>query len=205
MSTRSNDPKVDVGSRYKILLRWYSHLAARAAMSEKTFDIATGDGEKILSKVETTLKQLSIEESLNTCGKTFSIDASKKDEDIEKNVQGIKCKPKRKGDGSSIRLKSALEKATKKRNRRIVKSVKTVREEKQSQVHDDHLNLNVLNSCGQLTSQRTQQQWDSTLDMNTMNQSTITSMVDLLQAQIPQPRFLQGGNLEENQKNIWNT
>ncbi|KAK8491764.1 hypothetical protein V6N12_005720 [Hibiscus sabdariffa] len=129
---------------------------ARAAMSEKTFDIATGDGEKILSKVETTLKQLSIEESLNTCGKTFSIDASKKDEDIEKNVQGIKCKPKRKGDGSSIRLKSALEKATKKRNRRIVKSVKTVREEKQSQVHDDHLNLNVLNSCGQLTSQRTQ-------------------------------------------------
>ncbi|KAL4291781.1 hypothetical protein GQ457_14G018150 [Hibiscus cannabinus] len=30
MFTRSNDPKVDVGSRYKTLLRWYYHLATRA-------------------------------------------------------------------------------------------------------------------------------------------------------------------------------
>ncbi|KAK8512260.1 hypothetical protein V6N12_031984 [Hibiscus sabdariffa] len=125
MSTRSNDPKVDVGNRYKTLLRWYSHLAARASMSEQSFDIAMGDGEKTLSKVETTLKQLSIEESLNTCdGEKCQVDANN-----EKRVKGIKCKPRKKGDGSSIRLKSALEKATRKRNRRNDKSLKALRDE----------------------------------------------------------------------------
>ncbi|KAK9031698.1 hypothetical protein V6N11_055990 [Hibiscus sabdariffa] len=114
MSTRSNDPKVYVGTRYKTLLRWYSHLAARASMSEQSFDIAMGDGEKTLSKVETTLKQLSIEESLNTCdGEKCQVDANN-----EKIAKRIKCKPRKKGDGSSIRLKSALEKAARKRNRR---------------------------------------------------------------------------------------
>ncbi|KAK9027452.1 hypothetical protein V6N11_067287 [Hibiscus sabdariffa] len=116
LSTRSNDPKVDVGTRYKSLLRWYSHLAARAAMSEQSFEIAMGDGEKTLSKVEATLKQLSIEESLNKCGeeKIFQVDAREQNENNGKKVQGIKCKPKRKGDGSSIRPKNALEKATRK-------------------------------------------------------------------------------------------
>ncbi|KAK8565153.1 hypothetical protein V6N12_058727 [Hibiscus sabdariffa] len=97
-STRSNDPKVDVGTGYKILLRWYSHLAARAAMSEQSFKIAMDDGEKTLSKVETTLKQLSIEESFNTCGEKmiFPVDASDQNENNEKNIKWIKCKPRKK-------------------------------------------------------------------------------------------------------------
>ncbi|KAK8526158.1 hypothetical protein V6N12_020639 [Hibiscus sabdariffa] len=70
MFTRSNDPKLDIGSRYKTLLRWYSHLAARATMSEQSFDIAMSDGENTLRKVETTLKQLSIEDSLKIVVKT---------------------------------------------------------------------------------------------------------------------------------------
>ncbi|KAK9034968.1 hypothetical protein V6N11_077019 [Hibiscus sabdariffa] len=130
MSTRSIDPKVDVGTRYKILLRWYSHLAARASMSEQSFDIAMGDGEKTLSKVETALKQLSFEESLNPCdGKKIQVDASEQNVNDEKRVKGIKCKPRKKGDRSSIRLKSDLEKATRKRNRRKDKSVKALQDE----------------------------------------------------------------------------
>ncbi|KAK8575688.1 hypothetical protein V6N12_063355 [Hibiscus sabdariffa] len=98
---------------------------ARASMSEQSFDIAMGDGEKTLSKVETTLKQLSIEESLNTCdGEKCQVDANN-----EKRVKGIKCKPRKKGGGSSIRLKSALEKATRKRNRRNNKSLEALRDE----------------------------------------------------------------------------
>ncbi|KAK9046653.1 hypothetical protein V6N11_052536 [Hibiscus sabdariffa] len=129
MSTRSIDPKVDVGTRYKTLLRWYSHLAARASMSEQSFDIAMGDGEKTLSKIETALKQLSFEESLNPCdGKKIQVDASEQNVNDEKRVKGIKCKPRKKGDKSSIRLKSALEKATRKRNRRKDKSVKALQD-----------------------------------------------------------------------------
>ncbi|KAK9020446.1 hypothetical protein V6N11_010470 [Hibiscus sabdariffa] len=83
----SIDPKVDVGTRYKTLLRWYSHLAARASMSEQSFDIAMGDGEKTLSKVETALKQLSFEESLNPCdGKNIQVDASEQNVNDEKRV-----------------------------------------------------------------------------------------------------------------------
>ncbi|KAL4318052.1 hypothetical protein GQ457_18G005870 [Hibiscus cannabinus] len=131
MSTRSDDPKVNVGTCYKVLLRWYYHLAARAAMSEQSFDFAMSDGEKTLNKVETTLKQLSIEESLSTCGGkiNFPVDASEQNVKNAKNVKGIKCKPRKKGDRSSVRPKSALEKATRKRNRRNIKLVKTLRDE----------------------------------------------------------------------------
>ncbi|KAK8561998.1 hypothetical protein V6N12_049053 [Hibiscus sabdariffa] len=104
MSTRSDDPKVNVGTRYKVLLRWYSHLAAQAAMSEQSFDFAMSDGEKTLNKVETTLKQLSIEESLSTCGEKiiFPVDASEQNVKNAKNVKGIKCKLREKGDGSLV-------------------------------------------------------------------------------------------------------
>ncbi|KAL4332079.1 hypothetical protein GQ457_15G027670 [Hibiscus cannabinus] len=145
MSTRSNDPKVDVGSRYKTLLRWYSHLAARASMSEQSFDIAMSDGEKTLSKVETTLKQLSIEESFNMCSenKIPQADETEQIKNNGKKVKGVKCKPRRKGDGLSIRPKNALEKATRKRNRRGEQSKKSVREK------DEIIDSDVLNSCVQ--------------------------------------------------------
>ncbi|KAK8600875.1 hypothetical protein V6N12_050722 [Hibiscus sabdariffa] len=89
MSTRSNDPKVDVGSHYKTLLRWYSHLAARAAMSEQSFDIAMSDGEKTLSKVEMTLKQLSIEECFNMCSEN-QIPQADETEQTENNDKQVK-------------------------------------------------------------------------------------------------------------------
>ncbi|KAK8478909.1 hypothetical protein V6N12_032816 [Hibiscus sabdariffa] len=151
MFTRSNDPKVDVGSRYKTLLRWYSHLAARAAMSEQSFDIAMSDGENTLSKVETTLKQLSIEDSLNMCteNKIPQADETEQIENNGKKVKGVKCKPIRKGDRSSIRPKNALEKATGKRKRQGEQSVNSVRE-KEGIVDSD-----VSNSHGQLISQYT--------------------------------------------------
>ncbi|KAK8596490.1 hypothetical protein V6N12_064976 [Hibiscus sabdariffa] len=99
-------------------------------MSEQSFEIAMGDGEKTLSKVEATLKQLSIEEFLNKCGeeKIFQVDAREQNENNGEKVQGIKCKPKRKRDGSSIRPKNALEKATRKGKRRSDKLVKTARD-----------------------------------------------------------------------------
>ncbi|OMO58098.1 Zinc finger, PMZ-type [Corchorus olitorius] len=120
-STRSNDPKVDIASRYKALLRWYSHLAARAAMSEQTFEMAMSDGEKTLTEIEAALKRLSMEDSLNSGG---GKDASQVATDGQnqkegKKVKGIKLKPKVKGAGkSSCRLKNALEKAPTKRKRK---------------------------------------------------------------------------------------
>lgn len=97
-STRSNDPKIDVSTRYKVLLRWYSNLATRAAMSEQSFNMAMSDGEKTLSKVETTLKQLSIEESRSSSdGKQVcQFDESGHNEKESQKIKGIKCKPKNK-------------------------------------------------------------------------------------------------------------
>ncbi|OMO81611.1 hypothetical protein COLO4_23494 [Corchorus olitorius] len=120
-STRSNDPKVDVASRYKALLRWYSHLAARAAISEQSFEMAMSDVEKTLTEIEAALKRLSMEDSLNSGG---GKDASQVATDGQnqkegKKVKGIKLKPKVKGAGkSSCRLKNALEKAPTKRKRK---------------------------------------------------------------------------------------
>ncbi|OMO80390.1 Zinc finger, PMZ-type [Corchorus olitorius] len=120
-STRSNDPKVDVASRYKALLRWYSHLAARAAMSEQSFEMVMSDGEKTLTEIEAALKRLSMEDSLNSGG---GKDASQVATDGQnqkegKKVKGIKLKPKVKGAGkSSCRLENALEKAPTKRKRK---------------------------------------------------------------------------------------
>lgn len=54
------------------------------------------------------------------------VDDSKKNEDDGKKIKGIKCVPKRKGRGSSVRPKSALEKATKKKSNRSNKSTETV-------------------------------------------------------------------------------
>ncbi|KAK8492330.1 hypothetical protein V6N11_066141 [Hibiscus sabdariffa] len=96
-------------------------------MSEQSFDIAMSDGEKTLSKVEMTLKQLSVEESFNMCSenKIPQADETEQIENNDKKVKGFKCNPRRKGDGSSIRPKSALEKATRKRNRRGEQSRKS--------------------------------------------------------------------------------
>ncbi|OMO93847.1 hypothetical protein COLO4_16646 [Corchorus olitorius] len=60
--------KIDVANRYKALLRWYSHLAARAATSEQSFEMAMSDGEKTLTKIEAALKRLSIKDTLNSGG-----------------------------------------------------------------------------------------------------------------------------------------
>ncbi|KAK8510269.1 hypothetical protein V6N12_008142 [Hibiscus sabdariffa] len=128
---------------------WLTWDSARAAMSEQSFDIAMSDGENTLSKVETTLKQLSIEDSLNMCTKN-KIPQADETEQIENNgkkVKGVKCKPRRKGDRSSNRPKNALEKATRKRKRQGEQSVKSVRE-KEGIVDSD-----VSNSHGQLISQ----------------------------------------------------
>ncbi|KAK8490155.1 hypothetical protein V6N11_043369 [Hibiscus sabdariffa] len=102
-------------------------VAARAAMSEQSFDIAMSDGENTLSKVETTLKQLSIEDSLNMCteNKIPQADETEQIENNGKKVKGVKCKPRRKGDRSSIRPKNAPEKATGKRKRQGEQSYET--------------------------------------------------------------------------------
>ena len=109
-----------MGSRYKVLLKLYSNLATKAALTDKSFRISLDAYESNLNKVETNLKNLSIEES--TVGSTHF---KSKDQQANDNVQptnyegnkikGIKLKGRQACVGTSSRRKGALEKATRKR------------------------------------------------------------------------------------------
>ena len=68
MHVRPHDQNADVGSRYKVLLKLYSNLTARVALTDETFRISLDAHESTLNKVEVNLKKLSIEES--TVGST---------------------------------------------------------------------------------------------------------------------------------------
>ena len=59
-----HDQNLDVGSRYKVLLKSYSNLAARASLTNETFRISLDAHESTLNKVVANLKKLSIEESI---------------------------------------------------------------------------------------------------------------------------------------------
>ncbi len=53
---KTNDLKIDVAARYKVLLKSYAHLAARAALSEDTFNLAILDRQRTLKEVEVKLE-----------------------------------------------------------------------------------------------------------------------------------------------------
>ena len=64
MHVGPHDQNADVGSRYKVLLKLYSNLAARAVLTDETFSISLDAHESTLNKVEANLKNLSIEKSI---------------------------------------------------------------------------------------------------------------------------------------------
>ena len=72
MCVGPHDQNVDVGSRYKVLLKLYSNLLARVALTDESFRISFDAHESTLNKVEANLKNLSIEESIigGTCVKS---------------------------------------------------------------------------------------------------------------------------------------
>ncbi|XP_017974514.1 PREDICTED: uncharacterized protein LOC108661586 [Theobroma cacao] len=124
-------------------------------MSEQSFNMAMSDGEKTLSKVETVLKQLSIEESrsFENGKQVCQFDESGHNEKESQKIKGIKCKPKNKGDKSSQRQKNALEKAKRKKRLQIDKLVETpLVQEDSSQIahtlyHSATSGFNQSNSC----------------------------------------------------------
>ena len=61
MRVGPHDQNVDVGSCYKVLLKLYSNLVARVALTNESFHISFDAHESTLNKVETNLKNLSIE------------------------------------------------------------------------------------------------------------------------------------------------
>ena len=63
MHVGPHDQNTNVGSRYKVLLKLYSNLTVRAALTDETFHISLDAHESTLNKVEANLKILSIEES----------------------------------------------------------------------------------------------------------------------------------------------
>ncbi|XP_026656773.1 protein FAR-RED IMPAIRED RESPONSE 1-like [Phoenix dactylifera] len=114
------DQNGDVGSRYRALLKLYSNLAARAAVTNESFGIALDAHESTLNKVEASLKNLSIEES--TFGGTrFKSKAHLSNDSVQptscegKKIKGIKLKGRQACGGTSHRIKGALERATRKR------------------------------------------------------------------------------------------
>ncbi|XP_075674787.1 protein FAR1-RELATED SEQUENCE 5-like [Castanea sativa] len=122
MHVGPRDQNADVGSRYKVLLKLYSNLAARAALTDETFCISLDAHESTLNKVEANLKNLSIEES--TVGSThFESKAQQANDNVQptncegNKIKGIKLKGRQACVGKSHRRKGALEKATRKRKR----------------------------------------------------------------------------------------
>ena len=51
MHVGPHDQSADVGSRYKVLLKLYSKLAARATLTDETFRISLDAQESTLNKV----------------------------------------------------------------------------------------------------------------------------------------------------------
>ncbi|KAG5562913.1 hypothetical protein RHGRI_005599 [Rhododendron griersonianum] len=118
-SSIQDDPKAMMGIRYKELCRLHTHLATRAAESEKAYEIALDGLHKILEEVETILGGVEIHETfLETSHEQNDVvedDAIIHDEGTGNKVKGLKVKERTNGK-SSKRPKSALEKAT--RNKR---------------------------------------------------------------------------------------
>ncbi|XP_050259081.1 protein FAR-RED IMPAIRED RESPONSE 1-like [Quercus robur] len=122
MHVEPHDQNADVGSCYKVLLKLYSNLAARATLIDETFRISLDAHESTLNKVEANLKNLSIEES--TVGSThFKLKAQQANDNVQptncegNKIKGIKLKGRQACVGTSHRRKGALEKVTRKRKR----------------------------------------------------------------------------------------
>lgn len=107
----SNDPKKDVGNRYKVALRRLSHLAARSALTQDAFEILMSSIDNIMEQVESKLKNSSELECVNG-----SPQVGGQGDQMQK-IKGIKPLVKSNKDRSSGRKKSALEKATGKKRR----------------------------------------------------------------------------------------
>ena len=92
MHVGPHDQNADVGSRYKVLLKLYSNLVARAALTDETFRISLDVHESTLNKVEANLKNLSIEKS--TVGSThFKSKAQQANDNVQPtNCEGNKIK-----------------------------------------------------------------------------------------------------------------
>ena len=119
MRVGPHDENVDVGS-YKVLLKLYSNLVARVALTDESFRISFDAHESTLNKVEANLKNLSIEESIirGTCVKSKAQQANDNVQptNCEGNkIKGIKRKGRQACVRTSLRRKGALEKATRKR------------------------------------------------------------------------------------------
>ncbi|KAK9996868.1 hypothetical protein SO802_021554 [Lithocarpus litseifolius] len=117
MCVGPHDQNVDVGSRYKVLLKLYSNLIARAALTDESFHISLDAHESTLNKIKANLKNLSIEES--TFGGTrFKSKAQQANDNVQptncegNKIKGVKLKGRQACVGTSRRRKGALEKAT---------------------------------------------------------------------------------------------
>ena len=122
MHVGPHDQNADVGSRYKVLLKLYSNLVARAALTDESFRISLDAHESTLNKVEANLKKLSIEES--TIGSThFKSKAQQANDNVQptncegNKIKEIKLKGRQARVGTSRIRNGALEKATRKRKR----------------------------------------------------------------------------------------
>ncbi|KAI8525043.1 hypothetical protein RHMOL_Rhmol13G0197500 [Rhododendron molle] len=118
-SSIQDDPKAMMGIRYKELCRLHTHLATRAAESEKAYEIALDGLHKILEEVETILGGVKIHETFletsHVQNDVVEDDAIIHDEGAGNKVKGLKVKERTNGK-SSKRPRSALEKVT--RNKR---------------------------------------------------------------------------------------
>ncbi|KAH7847219.1 hypothetical protein Vadar_023420 [Vaccinium darrowii] len=117
LSSIPEDPTAMMGRRYKELCRLHTHLATRAAETEKAYGIVVDGLNKILEEVEASLTGVETDEGVET-NETFLgsqngvfEDNEAHDEGIGKKVKGLKVKEKTNGK-SSKRPKSALERAT---------------------------------------------------------------------------------------------
>ncbi|KAK9989875.1 hypothetical protein SO802_030114 [Lithocarpus litseifolius] len=178
-SERPHDQNADVGSRYKVLLKLYSNLAVRAALTDETFRISLDAHESTLNKVEANLKNLSIEES--TVGSThFKSKAQQANDNVQttncegNKIKGIKLKGRQACGGTSRRRKGALEKATRKRKRQTKASSHI----QQLTPEDSMGNSNTPSFTDMLN--LTQE--DSMTNLNTPG---FTDMLNLTQAQLP--------------------
>ncbi|KAI8574012.1 hypothetical protein RHMOL_Rhmol01G0320800 [Rhododendron molle] len=118
-SSIQDDPKAMMGIRYKELCRLHTHLATRAAESEKAYEIALDGLHKILEEVETILGGVKIHETFletsHVQNDVVEDDAIIHDEGAGNKVKGLKVKERTNGK-SSKRPRSDLEKVT--RNKR---------------------------------------------------------------------------------------
>ncbi|XP_075648610.1 protein FAR1-RELATED SEQUENCE 5-like [Castanea sativa] len=199
MHVGPRDQNADVGSRYKVLLKLYSNLAARAALTDETFRIALDAHESTLNKVEANLKILSIEES--TVGSThFKSKAQQANDNVQptncegNKIKGIKLKGRQACVETSRRRKGALEKATRKRKRQTKASSHIQQLTLENSMRSlntpgftDMLNLTQEDSMANLNTPGFIDMLNLTQEdsMTNLNTSGFTDMMNLTQAQLP--------------------